>query len=90
MTEEGNVVNLIRILALAVDRHDDFDAVGLAAFLIFLTEARRHMHDAGAVAVGHKAAAIQDAEGMRVGGEVGEKRVVGQADEVRSLDGIAR
>src|SRR6185503_10430800 len=60
----GKIGNLVSIISLLIDRHDYFNAVGLANNLVFLTKTRRFMGYTSTVFFGYKVG-MQDLMNIR-------------------------
>ena len=78
------VADLGGVLAVLVHRAHRGDADRVAGDLVVLAEARRHVHDAGAVLGRHEVAG-QHLKRVRGVGEVVEQRLVPATDQVGTL-----
>ena len=70
---------------VGADGHDGLNADPIQRRLVVLTEAGRHVDDAGAV-LGRDEVGRDDLVGVRVALVIGEGRLVGRADQLRSLE----
>ena len=82
----GPRLDLGRVAALRVHRHDRVDAVGVADVLVLLAVTGGQVDDAGAVLGRHEVRG-QHPEGVGLVGEEREQRRVAPADELGALHG---